>query len=329
MGLPKLICCVSSLVLASGGALAQSSANLQGSAPSLSDTSTASKVATASPSHAALTADAVDRSATLARGTEIGATLSRTVDARKASAGEPVTAAIAQDVHANGHVVLRRRTKLVGHVTEAQSRRASAADGRRDSRLGIVFDRAVLGDGREVPLNATVQAVASAEAVASTSARAFDHGTTAAKPNSAMQAADISDAAGAAASGLLGNVAGSPGAAADTVAGLGGGVAGVAGPKVPAAASASAGAVGGLSTAGWLTSGSSGVFGLPGVEFVAAEAESAEGHSSVLTSHTRNISLTSGTQMLLVTGDHGAASAEGGADVDPASGRASGEASFE
>jgi hypothetical protein len=264
-------------------------------------------------------AQASDHASTsLAQGTEFKATLSRSVDARKAKPGDEATATLAQDVRANGHVALHRGVKLVGHVTEAQSHHASSADGRWDSHLGIVFDRAVMSDGREVPIDATIQAVASAEAVATTRAQAFGHDAAASASGSAPSTG-LAGAAGS--SSLLGNVAGAPGGAVAT---LGGNVVAGAGSTVLGAASASAGAVGGLSTAGRLTPGSRGVFGIYGVEIVTASAEDAVSRGSVLTSHKRNVALARGTQMLLVTGGQVAGDAAGAADIGPASSSASG-----
>ncbi len=99
------------------------------------------------------------------QGAEMSATLSETVDARKAKPGDEVTATLTDDVRANGRLLLLRGTMLVGRVTEAQARtrHADSGDASTDSRLGIEFERAVLRDGQEVPINATIRAVAAAE----------------------------------------------------------------------------------------------------------------------------------------------------------------------
>jgi hypothetical protein len=103
------------------------------------------------------------------QGAEMSATLSQAIDARKAKPGDAVTATLTEDVRANGRLLLLRGTTLVGRVTEAQARtrRADSADDSTDSRLGIAFEKAVLRDGQEVPLNATIEAVAAAEPVSS------------------------------------------------------------------------------------------------------------------------------------------------------------------
>src|SRR5262249_37953990 len=111
--------------------------------------------------------------ASASQGTEMNATLSKPVSARRAKPGDEVTATLAQDTHATGDITWRRGTKLVGHVTEAQphGERSGAANAGgssgTDSRLGIVFDKAILEDGREVPFNGTIQAIASGEATGS------------------------------------------------------------------------------------------------------------------------------------------------------------------
>jgi len=117
---------------------------------------------------------ALERSASKhLQGAEMSAALSQTVDARKAKPGDAVTATLTDDVRANGRLLLFRGTMLVGRVTEAQARtgRADGSDGSTESRLGIAFETAVLRDGQEVPINATIEAVAVADPAASSSAR--------------------------------------------------------------------------------------------------------------------------------------------------------------
>jgi len=107
------------------------------------------------------------------QGAEMNATLTQSVDARKAKPGDAVTATLTDDVRANGRLLLLRGTMLVGRVTEAQprTRRADSSDAPADSRLGIEFETAVLRDGQEVPINATIQAVAAGEPSATSGAR--------------------------------------------------------------------------------------------------------------------------------------------------------------
>src|SRR5215469_5457812 len=89
-------------------------------------------------------------------GITLQAELSKGLDAKKVKTGDPVEAKLTQDVKANGKVMLRRGTKLEGHVTDAQGKSKENAE----SRLGIVFDKAVVKGGDEVAFNGLVMAVA-------------------------------------------------------------------------------------------------------------------------------------------------------------------------
>jgi len=103
------------------------------------------------------TAD-VNNSFTLTSGTPVLAELRKTVKAKKAKAGDQVKAEVVQDVIFRGKIVIRRGSKLVGHVTEARGRSKEDAE----SRLGIMFDKAILKGGGEMPLNAGICAMAAA-----------------------------------------------------------------------------------------------------------------------------------------------------------------------
>src|SRR5205807_9600904 len=102
-------------------------------------------------------------SAALSSGTALQAELTKSLDAKKAKPGDEVTAKLTQDVVSHGQVVLRRGSKLMGHVTEAKARSKEDSE----SRLGVLFDHAVLKDGQEVAFNSVIQAVAAAPNVAS------------------------------------------------------------------------------------------------------------------------------------------------------------------
>ena len=96
------------------------------------------------------------QSASLAAGTALNAELSRPLDSKKAKPGDVVAAQTTEAVKVDGKVVIPSNTKLVGHVTRASAR----AKGDADSVLAMQFDRAVLKDGREMPLQVTLQAMA-------------------------------------------------------------------------------------------------------------------------------------------------------------------------
>jgi hypothetical protein len=80
--------------------------------------------------------------------------LRKSVDAKKNKVGDPVIARFLSDVRTpSGNVIAPRAgSKLMGHVTTA---RAWSRDTRR-SELGIVFDKIVLKNGREIPVSVTV-----------------------------------------------------------------------------------------------------------------------------------------------------------------------------
>ena len=301
-----LIACIA--LTLSGAAVAQQNAAVQGNAAGQSNASVAADRNGASASHSA--AGSVDAatehgSVGLDQGTELNATLTKPVDARTAKPGDEVVATSNEDLKSNGQVIVKKGSKLVGRVTAARplGRADGSADGAADSQLGIVFDRAVLKDGREVPLNASIQALAAAQSGAS--AGMDDVGAGFGGAGSAAGSARSSGG------GLVGGVAGG---ATGAVGGIGSGAGGVvrSGAGATAVLGKSAGAVGGLNATGQLSSGSKGVFGMKGVDIASATAGSAQG--SVLTSSARNVRLDRGTHMLLVSGG-GAGSAAAGASI--------------
>jgi len=262
--------------------------------------------AQASNSNAAsASASAGHNSASLANGTAMNAALSQPVDAKKNKAGDPVTAKTTSATKSDGNVVIPKGTMLVGHVTEVKAR----AKGESESALGIVFDKAVLKNGQEIPLNVALQAIAASQAAATSSLAQDDL--------SAGGGAASGATAGRRASGggVLGAVGPTAGATAGTATNTAAGVGGVAGGAVNSTANvagtatgATRGAVGGLNAAGQLTSNSQGVFGLEGLNLNSANSNGMQ--SSLITSTSRNVHLDSGTKLLLVA--QSTASATGG-----------------
>jgi hypothetical protein len=89
----------------------------------------------------------------LAKGTYLRADFSRTVDAKKAKVGDEVIARITDDVRAEGKVAVREGATLTGHLTEVQ---ASTKE-HPESKLAIVFDKIVLKNGQEIPVDGEIQ----------------------------------------------------------------------------------------------------------------------------------------------------------------------------
>ena len=95
----------------------------------------------------------------LQSGSLIYAELNKSIDSKKAKVGDPVVAKVTQAVLSHGKIAIPKNTKIIGHLTAAQAR----SKDQPQAQLGIVFDRAELKDGSQVPLtSATIQALASA-----------------------------------------------------------------------------------------------------------------------------------------------------------------------
>ncbi len=91
----------------------------------------------------------------LASGTILSVELSKSLDAKKLKANDKFEARTVVDLLAHGQIVIPRNTRIVGRVTEAKARSKESPD----SILGIAFERALVKDGREVPIQAAVQAI--------------------------------------------------------------------------------------------------------------------------------------------------------------------------
>ncbi len=278
---------------------AQSQTGAQAGAPSSSQASVQAGQTQAQASGNASTSTSASTqngqaNAALASGTAFNAALTSPIDSKKCKPGDPVNAHSTEAVKSEGKTVIPKGSKLVGHVTQASAR----GKGESESSLGIVFDKAILKNGQEIPLNAGIQAIASAQSSASAAGSDMD-----AMGGMGASAAGSGMAGGR---GALGGVTSTAGGAAGTVTNTAANVGGVAGGTVNSAANAGGniagttkGAVGGLNTAGQLTSNSQGVFGLNGLNLSAAGSNATEG--SVITSAGKNVHLESGTRMLLVS----------------------------
>jgi hypothetical protein len=226
------------------------------------------------------------------------AELTRPVDVKKNKVGDQVMARTTEDVKSEGQVVIPKGSKLIGHVTQAKAK----AKGESESSLGIVFDRAVpKGGGPEVPVHAVIQALASSQAQAA--ATMDDMDTMASGSGMAMGQAGAGRPArsgGAAAGGLVGGVGSTVNSTAGVATNAVGNVGGAAGGALNSTVNTGVGVAGsaaGLNSAGQLTSASSGVVGLQGLNLSSAASNSTQ--ASLITCADRNVRLESGTQMLL------------------------------
>jgi hypothetical protein len=232
--------------------------------------------------------------ASLASGSAFNAALSSPIDSKKCKPGDPVNAHTTEAAKSEGKTVIPKGAKLVGHVTQASAR----SKGESESALGIVFDKAILKNGQEIPLNVAIQAIASAENSASVAGADVDT-----MGGAGATAAGSGMAGGRGAlGGTTSAVGGATGAVTNTAANVGGAAGGAVHSTANAVGSvggASQGAIGGLNSAGQLTSNSQGVFGLSGMNLNTAASSATQG--SVITSAGKNVHLDSGTRLLLVS----------------------------
>src|SRR5712664_2148622 len=284
--------CLSAAAQSQTGAQAGAQSSSQASVEAGKTQAQASGSGSASTSASAQNGQA---NASLAGGTAFNAALSSPIDSKKCKPGDPVNAHTTEAAKSEGKTVIPKGSKLVGHVTQASAR----GKGESESALGIAFDKAILKNGLEIPLNnVAIQAIASAESSASAAGADMDTmgGMGASAAGSGMAGGrgalgGATSAAGGAVGAVTNTAASAGGAAGGTVnsaANAGGSIAG-----------ASKGAVGGLNAAGQLTSNSQGVFGLNGLNLNAAGSNATQG--SVITSAGKNVHLDSGTRMLLVS----------------------------
>jgi hypothetical protein len=188
--------------------------------------------------------------------------------------GDEVIAKATRDVKSDGHVIVPKGSKLVGHLTEAQAHSKEQAT----SELGIAFEHAILKDGTQVPLALSIQAIGRGRA--STAAMEDDTMTTGNAGAMGSSGARASSGGG----GLMGGVRSTTGGVVDTAGRT-------AGTTVNSAGTA-AGGVSGSSSAG-----TQGVVGMPGLSL--STSTSASANASVISSQGSNVHLDSGTEMIL------------------------------
>lgn len=147
---------------ASAASAAQSSASA--GRTSVSGTSATESAASASrhqisgaaDSTAAATASIpAGNTAAASQSTDVAAELTQKIDSRNAKAGDAVVARTTSAAQLTDGTKLPRGTRLLGKVTEAQPKSAVQHDG----HLAFAFDRAVLRDGRQIPIHAVLQSI--------------------------------------------------------------------------------------------------------------------------------------------------------------------------
>src|SRR5258708_23611201 len=223
-------------------------------------------------------AETASSEASLAGGTVINAELNSCIDSKKAKPGEQITAHTTEAVKStDGRTILTKGTKLVGHVTQASAR----SNGQGEALLAIQFDKAVLKDGQEVPLNnVVIQAVAAPAHEASAYGSDTERTTMPASPSNNP------------------SMSGSRGARPEST------------PNTQPYPSANpSGSYGGeANSAGPLPANTRGVYGFEGMRLSA----NGHGEGTVLTSTGKNVDVDGGTRVLLVGHPHNASAAPTG-----------------
>jgi hypothetical protein len=90
-----------------------------------------------------------------ANGGAIVAELAKPVSARKNKLNDKIECNVTMALLLHGKIALPRGTKIFGHITDSRTRSKEVPE----SVVKIDFDRAVLKDGREIPLVVTIQAL--------------------------------------------------------------------------------------------------------------------------------------------------------------------------
>ena len=266
------------------------------------------------------TAQAGPTSASTIQATRISAELAKKIDAKDAKVGDEVVAKTTSEARLADGTKLPKGSKLVGHVTDVQAK----SHDNHDSHLTFAFDRAVLKDGHEVPVQAMMRSIAAPAPMAASTGS--DDLMAGAGGGGGMQGGGGARGGGGGVGGVglannaSGTVRGATGLAAGTTSAAAGGL-NNATSGTDAAANGTLGAAGNLgangaalNNAAGASVGSSGpampVGNLSGVTFntVSAAAGASQGgvngsagaaFATVLTGHGKNVSLDSGSQMTL------------------------------
>src|SRR6267378_490331 len=150
--------CLSAAAQSQTGAQAGAQSSSQASVQAGQTQAQASGNASASAAASARNGQA---NGSLAAGTAFNAALSSPIDSKKCKPGDAVTAHTTEAVKSEGRTVIPKGAKVVGHVTQT-------------SALGMVFDKAILKDGEEIPLSVGIQAIAVAQSGASAAGSDMD-----------------------------------------------------------------------------------------------------------------------------------------------------------
>ena len=226
-------------------------------------------------------------SVSVAQSTNLSAELTKKVDTKNARVGEEVVARTTSTAHLSDGTKVPRGTRLMGKVTEVQSKSAQ----QKASRLAFTFDRAVMHNGSMIPIRAVVMSL-TPPAVVSASAGSDDSAIAGGGPVTMNDGGRASASGG----GLLGG--GTLRSTGNAVGNTAGGLTSATTQTLNTTAnstrnlgSAAVNTVGSTASAAGMR-----VSNLPGVTF---DSETGASESAALNAQGKNISLESGTQMTL------------------------------
>jgi hypothetical protein len=191
--------------------------------------------------------------------------LAKTVDAKKNKVGDEVTTTIVEDLRSHGQLMVPKNSMVVGHITQIQAHSKEHPQ----SQVAVAFDRLVIKDGTEIPLSASIQAVAAPETAPSNDSEQSGTG--------------------------YGEMSGSGGRGSPSGGGVRGTSSGVGG--TAAGAANSIGSIGDKSNGSrGLSAASHGVVGIKGLSLSSQDETSQD---SVISSDHQNVHLEHGTQFVL------------------------------
>lgn len=209
----------------------------------------------------------------IAPGSVIPVQLTKSIDVKKVKTGDEVEAQVTGDLKAeNGDIIVPKNTKVVGRVTEAQTRNKE----QKESQIGIAFDHAVMTNGSDMTMPMSIQAIV---------AQSYLSGGNSSGSNASNQGAaqpSPSPAAGGSSSGNYGGRSsgmGSPQAAT---------------PPPPSADAPTPAPAANAHQP--ITGKTEGVLGIPNLT-LSTTADTA--HGSVMSSEKNNVKLEGGTLLLL------------------------------
>ena len=300
------------LNLLAAGALALSSALVVARAAKAQEAQTGTTANSQSNANANANEKNHAMQSSLAAGTAVNAELDKSLDSKKAKAGDAVTARTTEAIKEDGKVVLPKGTKLNGRVTRASAR----SKGDSDSTLAVQFDRAELKSGQEVALQLNVQAMAAAPGVAPIGGDDLQGMGSSGAGAPGGGRGGVGSTVGGAASGAAStvprtteSVTGAANSTVNSTTNAASGAAGAAGATAQGTTQGTTqGAVGGFNSSGQLAANSRGVFGLTGLSLSAEGSNTTQG--SVIASSGKSVRIDGGTRLLLVAQANTSASSQ-------------------